>query len=514
MGYVRMTLERLYELFRRWRAGQQGSVIASGLAMDRKTVRKYVRALAASELAESKETELEAVMPVLEGILRQQNTRGRKAAFSALSAYAEEIRFYLNDSQAPLKPKSAFEVLVQKYDLKTSYSTFKRFMRTLEVKASVPLRIEWPPGVRTELDYGMVGTHEDERSKKRLRVYAFCSVLAMSRLPYIEFVRAQTEVSFVESNVRMFEFYGGVTQTQVLDNLKAGVIKPSLYDPLLNRSYAEMLSHYGTFADPCRVGTPKDKPKVERLIPTARELFRRLRHLYPTASLAELNVHARAWCLEEYGMRKHGTTGLKPLEVFLQHEKPKLQALPDAPFEIAFWKEAKVHPDRFIQFERKHYALPAEYIGKMVWVRKSGAWVKIFYEGALLKTYPIPQGHRAYDKNDFPEVVREMLDGGYPRYLLHQAQQISEHTVQLIEAILSPHAYLNARRAQGVLEVIGQHRHDPNFDEIIAKACQMRLRHGSELRRLFEAFHSESLQEVPCSDTGRSMMRDISYYIQ
>lgn len=514
MGYVMMTLDRLYELFRRSKAGQKGSVIAVATGMDRKTVRKYVQALAASELVGSAETAFEVLMPVLERILKQQNARGSKEAFSALSAYADEISSYLNDSQAPLKPKSAFEVLVQKYDLKTSYSTFKRFMRTLEVKASPPLRIEWPPGHRTELDYGLVGTHDDERSKKRRRVYAFCSVLAMSRLPFVEFVYAQTEGSFVESNVHMLEFYGGVTQTQVLDNLKAGVIKPSLYDPLLNRSYAEMLSHYGTFADPCRVASPKDKPKVERLIPTARELFRRLKHLYPNASLAELNVHARRWCLEEYGMRKHGTTGLKPLEVFLGHEKPMLQALPDASFEIAFWKEAKVHPDRFIQFERKHYALPAEYIGKTVWVRKSGEWVKIFHEAALLKTYRIPQGHRAYDKNDFPEVVREMLDGGYPKYLLQQARQISEDTLHLIEGILSPHAYLNARRAQGVLELIGQHRHDPNFDLIIAKACHMRLRHGSELRRLFETFGSESLQEVPCSDTGRSMMRDISYYIQ
>lgn len=511
MGYVTMTTDTLYELFRRWQAGQKPSEIATRLGLDRKTVRKYVKALATSAVAAVREPDVETALPALSKVLEALNRRTAKDAFAELGAYRDEILAYLNNPQAPLKPKSAFEVLVQKYDLKTSYSTFKRFMRTLEVKTAPPLRIEWPPGERSELDYGVVGTHEE--AGKRRRVHAFCSMLAMSRLPFVEFVYTQTEVAFVESNVHMFEFYGGVTETQVLDNLKAGVIRPSLYDPLINRSYAEMLAHYQTFADPCRVASPKDKPKVERFIPVARELFRRLKHLYPQATLAELNAHARTWCLEEYGMRKHGTTGLRPLEVFLEHEKPLLKPLPDSPFEMAVWKEATVHPDRFIQFERKHYAMPAEYIGEKVWVRKSGEWVKIFSEGALVRTYRIPKGHRAYDKNDFPEVVREMLEGGYPKYLLKQAQAISPEAGLLVEAILTPHAYLNARRAQGVLEILKAHRTHPRFEDVIQRARRERLWQCGELRRLFEMASSLESGVVCASEEGKAMMRDIDYYI-
>jgi transposase len=513
MGYVSMTTDTLYELFRRWQAGQKSREIAIGLNLDRKTVRKYVQALAASELVDARGPDFETALPVLSKILEDRNRRRSKEAFAELRTYAEQIRSYLNDPQAPLKPKSVYQVLVQKHDLGASYSTFKRFMRTLEVKTSPPLRIEWPPGQRSELDYGVVGAHEDAGSGKKRRVHAFCNVMAMSRLPFVEFVYTQTEVSFVESNVHMCEFYGGVTQTQVLDNLKAGVIRPSLYDPLINRSYAEMLSHYGTFADPCRVASPKDKPKVERFIPTARELFRRLKHLYPQATLAELNAHARTWCLEEYGMRNHGTTGLKPLEVFLKHEKPHLKPLPDSPFEIAVWKEAKVHPDRFIQFERKHYAMPPEYIGQKVWVRKSGEWVKIFSNAKLIRTYRIPKGHRAYDKNDFPEVLREMLEGGYPKFLLEQARPMGEEVYHLIEAILTPHAYLNARRAQGVLQILKENRTHPHFDRVIARAREERRWQCGELRRLFEMASSQESGVVCASQDGKAMMRDIDYYI-
>ena len=40
--------------------------------------------------------------------------------------------------------------------------------------------------------------------------------------------------------------------------------KPDLYDPRINRSYAELATHYGTLIDPARAFKPKDKPRVER----------------------------------------------------------------------------------------------------------------------------------------------------------------------------------------------------------------------------------------------------------
>jgi transposase len=42
----------------------------------------------------------------------------------------------------------------------------------------------------------------------------------------------------------------------VTDNLKTGVIKADLYDPRLNRAYAEMAAHYGCLIDPARSGKP------------------------------------------------------------------------------------------------------------------------------------------------------------------------------------------------------------------------------------------------------------------
>jgi hypothetical protein len=37
------------------------------------------------------------------------------------------------------------------------------------------------------------------------------------------------------------------------------VDRPDLYDPKINRSYAELAAHYGTLVDPARARKPKDK---------------------------------------------------------------------------------------------------------------------------------------------------------------------------------------------------------------------------------------------------------------
>jgi len=69
----------------------------------------------------------------------------------------------------------------------------------------------------------------------------------------------------------MFSFYGGVTERIDLDNLKAGILHADIYDPTLNRTFAELCEHYGVLADPARIASPKDKGKVERFVQVARE---------------------------------------------------------------------------------------------------------------------------------------------------------------------------------------------------------------------------------------------------
>jgi hypothetical protein len=45
------------------------------------------------------------------------------------------------------------------------------------------------------------------------------------------------------------------------------VDKPDLYDPKINRSYAELAAHYGCLVDPARAIKPRDYPE-DSVIPS------------------------------------------------------------------------------------------------------------------------------------------------------------------------------------------------------------------------------------------------------
>jgi transposase len=59
-------------------------------------------------------------------------------------------------------------------------------------------------------------------------------------------------------------------------------MKADLYDPKFNRSYEELARHYGCLIDPARAGKPRDKPRIERMVPyISRQLLERPHLLQP-----------------------------------------------------------------------------------------------------------------------------------------------------------------------------------------------------------------------------------------
>jgi transposase len=57
---------------------------------------------------------------------------------------------------------------------------------------------------------------------------------------------------WIGAHTRALAAIGGVPRLIVPDNAKVAVIKACLYEPQVNRSYAEMAAHYGTAILPTR----------------------------------------------------------------------------------------------------------------------------------------------------------------------------------------------------------------------------------------------------------------------
>lgn len=521
MGYRRMTKEDVYEILRRWHSGQSLSRIASVERCDRKTIREYIKKFNTAGLRIGQSLPAKGkIWEIIEDSILPSVERAQPAS-KQLEPLIKSIREMIQDSKEPIKPKSAFKVLKAKNNIDVSYETFKNFVRKRELSKK-PLkqmiRIELPPGLETQIDYGKVGLLEDPSTGKRKVTWAFCGLLSHSRLPFIQFVYTQNQSSFAESFIDMFEYYGGLTEIQSIDNLKAGVIKPDLYDPKLNRTLLEVAEYYGTFIDPCRVGKPTDKAKIERFIPSAREVFRTFKKIHPTADIHTLNAHALSWCREEYGRKEHGTTGREPMQVFEEVEKQTLKPISEERLEVPVWAPAHVHRgDQMFTFDKKRYSVPAFYKGQDLWVRYTGKnrLLRVFSDRRLIREYVVTGKAINYFDEDYPEVKREMMNGGYPRYLLNQAKDYGEASYGLVESILKPHAYLNCRRAQGVLEIMKKYSKKPFYEEVCGEA----LRSGVKLPRTFKAMlqaQEKQLQldiKIGISDLGRQMIRDASYYL-
>jgi len=268
----------------------------------------------------------------------------------------------------------------------------------------------------------------------------------------------QGQVTWVKCHMNAFEFFGGVPKRIILDNLKSGILRPNTYDPVFNRAYSECAKHYGFIIDPAKIRSAEHKGKVERKIPVVRQQFLSS-HVF--ADISDANEKAKVWCTNEYGLNMHGTTKKKPLELFKEQEQAYLIPLPNERFEMPLWKEAKVHPDHHIVFDKSYYSLPTRYIGKEVWVRGGIKSVQIFFDGELIKTH-----QRAYrsgswrtDEKDYPPEQSKYIMRSISHYQA-EALKYGEHVYNMITKIMAEHAYRNIRKVQAIFRLAEKYGHE------------------------------------------------------
>jgi transposase len=91
----------------------------------------------------------------------------------------------------------------------------------------------------------------------------FVAVLGASSYTFSEATSGQDLRNWIGSQMRAFEFFGGVTEVLVPDNLKSGVKHPSYYEPDLNPTYRDLAEHYGAAIIPARPYRARDKAKAE-----------------------------------------------------------------------------------------------------------------------------------------------------------------------------------------------------------------------------------------------------------
>ena len=140
------------------------------------------------------------------------------------------------------------------------YSQFCELYREYKKKLSPVMRQTHIAGKHAFIDFsGKRPRLFNGETGEFTEVELFVMVLGASSYTYAEAVRTQTLPDFVGATVRGLEYFGGVTEILVPDQLRSAVSKPDRSEPEINATYAEMAQHYGTAVVPARPRKPKDK---------------------------------------------------------------------------------------------------------------------------------------------------------------------------------------------------------------------------------------------------------------
>jgi len=211
--------------------------------------------------------------------------------------------------------------------------------------------------------------------------------LGASNYTFAEATYTQALPDWLLSHVRMLEFFGGVPEILVPDNLKSGVNKACRYDPELNPSYQQLAEHYQVAVIPARPRKPRDKPKVEVGVQIVeRWILARLRHQV-FFSLAELN-HCIRTLVTDLNERPFKKLPGNRREAFDRLEKPALRPLPVQPWRYRHIKKAKVNIDYHVEYEQHHYSVPHQYVGKTVELHAFDNLLEIWAEGRMIASHP------------------------------------------------------------------------------------------------------------------------------
>ena len=338
------------------------------------------------------------------------------------------------------------------------YSRFCELYRSWEGRVSVTMRQAHVGGDKLFVDYAgdTVPVIVDRLTGEVRQAQIFVAVMGASNFTYAEASWTQALGDWIGAHTRAFAAIGGVPRLLVPDNAKVAVIKACLYEPQVNRTYAEMAAHYGTAVLPARPYRPRDKAKVEAaVLVVERWILARLRNRQ-FYSLAELNA-AIAELLrrlnEDRAIRRLGRTRRQLLE---ELDRPALKPLPAEPYVFAEWRIRRVGIDYHVEVEHHFYSVPYRFARSEVEVRLTSRTVEIFAKGERIAVHLRSSGNGKHTTlaEHMPSSHRRYADWTVGR-IRRDAALVGPATAALCDLILEhrPHPEQGFRSCLGILRL-------------------------------------------------------------
>jgi transposase len=284
----------------------------------------------------------------------------------------------------------------------------------------------------------------------------FVAALGASNYTYAEARWTETLPDWISAHVNALAAIGGVPKAVVCDNLKAGITKPSRYEPGINRSYQDLADHYGFVVLPTRVRKPRDKAKVEvAVLIVERFVLAKLRNRR-FFSLDELNAEVRE-CVATINARVMKKLAQSRRELLETIDRPALKELPSESYRYAEWKRCGVAPDYHVEVDDHYYSVPFRLLRETVEARLTDTTVEVFHKGIRVASHPrssVRNRHTTIPEH-MPSSHRRYAEWT-PQRMMREAAKIGPATIALVETIMEtkPHPEQGFRSCLGIMRLV------------------------------------------------------------
>ena len=426
----------------------------------------------------------------------------RSPSASACEPYRDFIQLALDQGRNAM---AIWQNLVDDHGVSFGYSSVKRFAIKLRGAATPKLHpvIQTPPGEEAQVDYGTgpLVRHPDTGKYRRTRLFVL--TLGYSRKSVRLLTFKSSSKIWAQLHEEAFRRLGGAPKLVVLDNLKEGVLKPDIYDPILNPLYRDVLAHYGVVALPCRVRDPNRKGKVESGVGHAQKTPLKGQRF---ENLKDAQGHLDRWEDRWADTRIHGTVK-RQVAVMFQEEKPLLQSLPLEPFRYYQHGTRKVHPDGCVEVEAAYYEVPSRRPGQTVKVQWDELHVRVLCEktGQLLIEH-LRLAARGHYRMQNPEAAHRLTPSLHA--LLARAERTGPSVGRVCQALHRQQGVLAARRILGVLSLVRKYG-----DVATDDACDAALKLQEQPSYRFVKRYLERRRPWPLSlRQVDPLIRDLTHY--
>jgi transposase len=356
--------------------GESQRSVARKFRMSRKTVKK---------VADSNETEFKY--------------KRREVKYPVLGPHIDGLRKIL-ETEAELPPKGRwtgkkiYEAL-QREGYTGGYDAVSRYIKSWKEEhgarhnAFIPL--QFGKGEAFQFDW----SEETAEIGGVMRKIEVAQVrLCYSRMRFcMAFFREEMPM-LMEAHIRAHNFFGGLCERGIYDNLKAVVQTVGRgKEREFNKRFLELSSHYLFEITACTPKAGWEKGQVENQVGVNRRgVFTPCLRF---ASLEELNEHLREQMIMEAHNTKHPEFTERSVYEVYQEEKPYLRTQA-RDFEGYATEERRAGSQCLVRYDGNNYSVPCEYAGKSVTVRIYAMRIVLAVDGKA-----VAEHERSFEKGRF-----------------------------------------------------------------------------------------------------------------